>query len=59
MSDADTVILAGGNDGDENNDDEDGDEGSLAEASLPLEITINKVRSLSVSAPNVPIITIN
>ena len=59
MSDADTVILAGGNDGDENNDNEDGDEGSLAEASLPLEITINKVRSLSVSAPNVPIITIN
>ena len=59
MSDADTVILAGGNDGDENNDDEDGDEGSLAKASLPLEITINKVRSLSVSAPNVPIITIN
>ena len=59
MSDADTVILAGGNDGDENNDNEDGDEGSLAKASLPLEITINKVRSLSVSAPNVPIITIN
>ena len=59
MSDADTVILAGGNDGDENNDDEDGDEGSLAKASLPLEITIDKVRSLSVSAPNVPIITIN
>ena len=59
MSDADTVILAGGNDGEENDDDEDGDKGSLAEASLLLEITINEVLSLSVSAPNMPIITIN
>ena len=64
MSDADTVILAGGNKDDENDGDEDGDEGSLAEASLaeagsPLEITIKEVRSLSVSTPNVPIITIN
>ena len=59
MSDADTVILAGGNNGNENDDDEDGDKGSLAEASLLLEITINEVLSLSVSAPNMPIITIN
>ena len=65
MSEADTVILAGGNDNVESNEDGDnGDEGSLAEASLaeassPLEITIKEVCSLSVSAPNIPIITIN
>ena len=60
MSEADTVILAGGNDNVESNEDgNNGDEGSLAEASSPLEITIKEVRSLSVSTPNVPIITIN
>ena len=52
------VILANGNNGnDEDEDNEDGNEESLAEASLPLEIVIKEARSLSVSAPEVPILT--
>ena len=53
-----TVILANeGNGNEEDDNDEDGNEESLAEVSLP--IVINEVHSLSVSAPSVPIVTID
>ena len=60
MSDADTVILVNGSNGnDEEDNDEDGNEESLAEASLPVENIIKEARSLSVSAPDVPVVTID
>ena len=38
---------------------EDGAEESLAEISVPLELAIQDIRSLSVSAPQIPIVTID
>ena len=51
------MILNNGND--EEDDDEDGNEESLAKASLPLENVIKEARSLSVSDPDVHVITID
>ena len=54
------MILANESNGnEEDKDDEDGNEESLAEVSLPLELVIQETRSLSVSAPQVPIVTID
>ena len=43
----------------EEDDDEDGNEESLAEASAPLDNVIKEARSLSVSDPEVNVITID
>ena len=56
-SEADTVILNIRNG--EEDDDEDGNEESLAEASVPLDNVIKEARSLSVSDPEVNVITID
>ena len=45
--------------GGEENDDEDGNEESLAKASMPVESIIKEARSLSVSASGVPVVTID
>ena len=54
LTDADTVILAVDDVANEEDmNDEDGAEESLAEISVPLELAIQEIRSMSVNSPQI------